>query len=43
LLQMESRYVITDVNEEKINLAVNELTAKGYEVFGAKCDVTNRE
>jgi 3-oxoacyl-[acyl-carrier protein] reductase len=37
------KVVITDVNEEKINLAVNELTAKGYEVFGAKCDVTNRE
>ncbi|MBW8382174.1 MAG: 3-oxoacyl-ACP reductase FabG [Youngiibacter sp.] len=37
------KVVITDVNEEKINLAVNELTAKGYDVFGAKCDVTNRE
>jgi 3-oxoacyl-[acyl-carrier protein] reductase len=37
------KVVITDVNEEKINLAVNELTAKGYNVFGAKCDVTNRE
>jgi len=37
------KVVITDVNEEKINLAVNELTAKGYEVFGAKCDVTNRD
>lgn len=37
------KVVITDVNEEKINLAVEELTSKGYDVFGAKCDVTNRD
>lgn len=37
------KVVITDVNEEKINLAVAELSSKGYDVFGLKCDVTNRE
>ncbi|MBP1920688.1 3-oxoacyl-ACP reductase FabG [Youngiibacter multivorans] len=37
------KVVITDVNEEKINDAVAELQAKGYNVFGAKCDVTNRD
>ncbi|ETA82156.1 3-oxoacyl-ACP reductase FabG [Youngiibacter fragilis] len=37
------KVVITDVNEEKINEAVAELQAKGYDVFGARCDVTNRD
>ncbi|QFT89444.1 D-beta-hydroxybutyrate dehydrogenase [Bacillus sp. THAF10] len=38
-----AKVAISDINEEGIEKAVKELSGKGHEVFGVKCDVTNEE
>ncbi|UOQ92362.1 3-hydroxybutyrate dehydrogenase [Halobacillus shinanisalinarum] len=38
-----AKVVFSDINEEKVNEAVEKLTEAGYECIGLKCDVTKEE
>jgi 3-hydroxybutyrate dehydrogenase len=38
-----SKVVLTDVNEEGVKKAAEQLAQKGYETLGLKCDVTSEE
>ncbi|AOV07540.1 3-hydroxybutyrate dehydrogenase [Sporosarcina ureilytica] len=38
-----AKVAFSDINEEKLKEAVNQLVAEGYDCFGVKCDVTKEE
>lgn len=38
-----AKVAFTDMNEEKVKEAAEELSAKGFDCIGLKCDVTNEE
>jgi len=39
----EAKIVLSDINEETLNLAVDEFKAAGYDVIGIKCDISSEE
>ncbi|NQY94513.1 MAG: 3-hydroxybutyrate dehydrogenase, partial [Campylobacteraceae bacterium] len=39
--QNGAKIVLSDINEEALEKAVNDFKAKGYEVLGVKCDVSS--
>ena len=39
--QNGAKIVLSDINEEALENAVNDFKAKGYEVLGIKCDVSS--
>ncbi|GGD13750.1 3-hydroxybutyrate dehydrogenase [Pontibacillus salipaludis] len=38
-----AKVVFSDINEEKVQDVTRDLTSKGYECMGVKCDVTNED
>ncbi|KGP90277.1 3-hydroxybutyrate dehydrogenase [Pontibacillus chungwhensis BH030062] len=38
-----AKVVFSDINEEKVQDVTRDLTSKGYECMGVRCDVTNEE
>ena len=37
----EAKVVLSDINEEALNIAVDELKSAGYDVLAIKCDISN--